>query len=80
MTDHILTAEVAALSDLRNNPRKITEKGEAVAILSRNKPVFYAVPLKLFEAMLEQLDDAQLGKLIKKRRKQASVKVSLDDL
>ncbi|KAA6206049.1 MAG: antitoxin [Candidatus Tokpelaia sp.] len=80
MIDYILTEKSAHLSDLRNNLKKITEKGEAVAILSRNKPVFYAVPLEVFENMLEQLDDMQLGKVIKKRRRQPSVKVSIDDL
>lgn len=86
MRAHILTENKAAISDLKNKPLEVLArgKGDAVAILSRNKPVFYAVPVERYEKILEQLnellDDLECAKLIKARRKQPSVKVSLDEL
>ena len=49
---------VAGISDLKANPEKLvaSTEGEALAILSYNKPVFYCVPLDLFERMKSALE------------------------
>lgn len=49
---------VAGISDLKANPEKLvaSTEGEALVILSYNKPVFYCVPLDLFERMKSALD------------------------
>jgi antitoxin StbD len=55
-------------------------EGFPVAVLNRNKPAFYCVPAEVYEAMLEQLDDQALIKLVEARRHEPSIPVNLDDL
>lgn len=52
--------------------------GYPVAILNRNQPAFYCVPAKLYEQMLDALDDQELIKLVSERCKEALVEVDLD--
>ena len=52
--------------------------GYPVAILNRNQPAFYCVPAKLYEQMLDALDDQELIKLVNERCKEALVDVDLD--
>ena len=68
-THSILTSRVASISSLRDNPSKVIEEaeGEAVAILNRNAPSFYCVPAEMFEAMLENLEDVALGRMVEAR-------------
>lgn len=54
--------------------------GETVAILNRNKPAFYCVPAKAYEAMMEILDDLELARIVREREGQEEIEVSLDDL
>ena len=51
-----------------------------VVVLNRNEPVFYCVPANAYEAMMEMPDDLELLKLVKKRLREKSIKVSHDDL
>jgi len=55
----VLTDVAASIADLKRNPMGVISEGagEAVLILHRNKPAFYAVPPALYEAMLEVVDD-----------------------
>jgi len=71
-----------SISDLKKNPSGIITQaqGEAVAILNHNRATAYLVPAASFEAMLEQLDDIKLRRLVKVRRNEASVRVALDEL
>lgn len=59
----VLTDVAASIVDLKRNPMRVIREGagEAVLILHRNKPAFYAVPPSLYEAMLEVVDDARLA-------------------
>ncbi len=77
-----MTENIASISDLKSNPMGIvgSNNGQAVAILNRNKPVFYAVPVEHFEHMLEIIEDIEIFQTVKDRQDQASLKVSLDDL
>ncbi|WP_313225980.1 type II toxin-antitoxin system Phd/YefM family antitoxin [Stutzerimonas chloritidismutans] len=62
-----LLADVAAsIADLKRSPMRVIREGagEAVVILHRNKPAFYAVPPALYEAMLEAIDH----EVVRKRR------------
>ncbi len=82
MTHTIYTEITASISELKKNPMATVGAGEGfpVAVLNRNKPAFYCVPADMYEAMLDQLDDQELAKLVDARRSEPSVQVSLDDL
>ena len=53
----ILAETAASLSELKKNPIRTVSAGEGlpVAILYRNKPVFYCVPAKAYEALMDGL-------------------------
>ncbi|TDS83455.1 antitoxin StbD [Rahnella sp. BIGb0236] len=80
MPNIILSDTSASISELKKNPMKTVGAGDGypVAILNRNQPAFYCVPAKLYEQMLDALDDQELIKLINERCKEALVDVDLD--
>ena len=82
MPHQILAATSASVSELKKNPMGAVAAGEGfpVAILNRNEPVFYCVPAKVYEAMLERLEDLELNAIADAREGQTVHKVTLDDL
>ena len=61
----------------------ITEaSGSPVAVLNHNKPAAYLIPAATYEALMDTIEDYELGKLVEERRndKDQAVSVSLDDL
>ena len=82
MTHQILTELAASISELKANPMKVVSSGEGmpIAVLNRNEPAFYCVPAKAYEAMMDLIEDKELLKLAKRRTKEDSVKVTIDDL
>lgn len=82
MTHLILTEIAASISELKANPMKVVASGGGmpIAVLNRNEPAFYCIPAKAYEAMMELIEDKELLELAKRRAKEDSVKVSLDDL
>lgn len=84
MAHVILATTTASISELKKNPMATVAAGEGfpVAILNRNEPTFYCVPAKVFEALMEKLDDAELNALADARLKdgQAPIPVTLDEL
>ena len=82
MTHQILSDTAASITELKRNPMGTVAAGEGfpVAILNRNEPAFYCVPAKVFEAMLEKLDDLELNAIADARIAQPRIKVSLDEL
>jgi antitoxin StbD len=66
----------------RSNPSKIIEDagGLPVAVLNHNKPEAYLLSAKVYEKLLDQIDDAILLKIIEKRRGGKTVRVKLEDL
>ena len=80
-----LLAELSAsITDLKKNPSALIAKslGKPVVILNHNRPAAYLVPAETYEALMEHLDDLELGLLIKERagEKPDAVSVSLDEL
>ena len=71
-----------SISDLKKNPSSVISQsnGEPIAILNHNRPTAYLVPAAAFEAIMEQLDDLDLVRIIKERQDEPSVKVSLNEL
>jgi antitoxin StbD len=82
MFSQIHTPYVASISDLKKNPMRTVEQanGEAVAILNHNQPVFYCIPIKAYEALLDHLDDQSLVELIALRKNEKEMPVDIDDL
>lgn len=82
MAHHILSETAASISELKRNPMGTVAAGEGfpVAILNRNEPAFYCVPAKVFETMMERLEDLELNAIADARKSQKRVKVSLDEL
>lgn len=78
----VLSSTTIGITELKRNPMVIVEeaRGETVAVLNRNKPVFYAVPAEAYEAMLERLEDAELAGIARARENQPRTKVDWDDL
>jgi antitoxin StbD len=82
MAHQILAATSVSVSELKKNPMGAVSAGEGfpVAILNRNEPVFYCVPAKAYEAMIERLEDLELNAIADAREGQTIHKVTLDEL
>lgn len=82
MTNMILCDMSASVTELKKNPMLTVAAGEGfpVAILNRNEPVFYCVPAKAYEALIDYLEDLELNAIADSRKGQATIRVSLDDL
>lgn len=82
--EHIYANLTASISELKRGPSALLDKssGEAVALLNHNKPTAYLVPAKLYEKMLDYIDNKELVELAKHRLKDKAkaIKVSLDEL
>lgn len=70
------------ITELRRNPSSVIEEADnrPVAILNHNRPSAYLVPAEAFEAIMEALEDAELGEIVRQRRGGKTVKVSMDEL
>ncbi len=82
MAHQILAETAASITELKRNPMGTVEAGEGfpVAILNRNEPAFYCVPARVFEAMMERLEDLELNAIADARAGQKRVKVALSEL
>ncbi len=82
MSNLILAESTASVSELKKNPMATVASGEGfpVAILNRNEPVFYCVPAKAYEALMDKLEDMELNAIADARQGQAVIKVKLDEL
>ena len=72
-----------SISDFKARPAKAIEDaaGKPLAVLSHNKPVFYAMSAKLFEKIADILDDHEMAELVQARLADPKiVNVSIDDL
>ncbi len=74
----------ASISELKKNPSALIQEadGNPITILNHNKPTAYLVPAATYEALLERIEDHELGKIILERKAEAdsAVEVALDDL
>lgn len=80
---HSIHANVtASVTELKRNPMgtMAAGNGAAVAILNRNEPAFYCVPVDEYEAMLDLIEDAELNAIADSRANSREIRVSLDDL
>jgi len=82
MPNQVLTDVAASISELKANPMKVVASGDGlpIVVLNRNEPVFYCVPAKAYEAMVELIDDVELLRIVRERANEESIKVSLHEL
>ncbi|MBU0968408.1 MAG: type II toxin-antitoxin system Phd/YefM family antitoxin [Proteobacteria bacterium] len=82
--ESVLASRSASISELKKNPSALIEQseGEPIAILNHNRPTAYLVPAETYEALLEKIEDYQLGVLVRERQheKISAVEVTLDEL
>jgi antitoxin StbD len=65
----LLSELTVSMSDFKKNPAKVLRDAGArpVAVLNRNKAAFYMVDPELFEALIDEVEDAQMRPLLKAR-------------
>ncbi len=82
MAHAILTSISASVTELKKDPMNTVAAGDGfpIAILNRNEPVFYCVPRKAYEALMDKLEDLELNAIADARQGQNTVRVTLDDL
>lgn len=82
--ESVLAKCSASISELKKNPSSLIEQaeGEPIAILNHNKPTAYLIPANTYETMLEQIEDYQLGLIVKERQheKEHAIEVNIDEL
>lgn len=82
--ESVLASCSASISELKKNPSALIDQsgGEPIAILNHNRPTAYLIPAETYEALLEKIEDYQLGVIVKERQNEkiSAVEVSLDDL
>jgi antitoxin StbD len=71
-----------SMSEFKKNPAQVlrTAGEKPVAILNHNRPAFYMVTPKIFEALVEALADRELNELVRRRlaQKDQAVEVDID--
>ncbi len=82
--ESVLAECSASISELKKNPSALIEQsdGEPIAILNHNKPTAYLIPAETYEAILEKIEDYQLGLIVKERQSEkiSAVVISIDEL
>jgi antitoxin StbD len=73
-----------SISDLKRNPAAVVEaaRSKQVAILNRNKAVAYVVSPKLWESLLEMVEDYEDFKIVEERLGDlgTAIPVKIEDL
>jgi antitoxin StbD len=82
--ESVLASCSVSISELKKNPSALIEQsgGEPIAILNHNRPTAYLIPAKTYEALLEKIENFQLGDIVNERQheKISAVEVTLDEL
>lgn len=80
----ILAGLSASISELKKNPSALLQQadGSPITILNHNKPTAYLIPAETYEALIEAIEDYDLGLIVKQRQKEKpkAVEVSIDEL
>ena len=73
-----------SMSEFKKNPARVlrTAGEKPVAVLNHNRPAFYMVTPKLFEALIEELSDRDLVNLARQRlaQKDQAIEVDIDKI
>ncbi len=80
----VLSNLSASITELKKNPSALLKQacGEPVVILNHNKPTAYLVPAEAYEALMDRLEDLELGAIVRQRavEKPGAIEVDLDDI
>ncbi|MFM8556386.1 MAG: type II toxin-antitoxin system Phd/YefM family antitoxin [Betaproteobacteria bacterium] len=72
------------MSSFKKNPAEVLRNAgeKPVAVLNHNRPAFYMLTPRLFEAIIEEMGDRDLVALARKRlaRKDTAVEVDIDEI
>ncbi len=76
----ILSDYTASITELKKSPTKLLNEahGEPIAILNHNKPEAYLIPAKVYEALMDVLEDAELLNVVKERMKDKDKAIEVD--
>ena len=81
--ESVLARCSVSISELKKNPSALIEQsgGEPIAILNHNRPTAYLIPAETYEALLEKIEDYQLGIIVNERQheKMSAVEVTLKE-
>jgi antitoxin StbD len=84
MMDAIYADYTVSMSDFKRNPAQVlrTAGEKPVAVLNHNRPAFYMITPKLFEAFVEEMADREMLSLVRKRLalKNTAVEVDIDQI
>ncbi|OGQ98331.1 MAG: antitoxin [Deltaproteobacteria bacterium RIFOXYD12_FULL_55_16] len=73
-----------SMSEFKKNPAQVLRSAgeKPVAVLNHNRPAFYMVTPKLFEALVEKLIDLDLVELVRQRLayKDMAIEVDIDNI
>ena len=82
--DAIYADYSVSMSEFKKNPAQVlrTAGEKPVAVLNHNRPAFYMVTPKLFEALIEELSERDLVGLARQRlaNKDTAIEVDIDSL
>ena len=82
--DAIYADYSVSMSEFKKSPAQVlrTAGEKPVAVLNHNRPAFYMVTPKLFEALLEELSERDLVKLARQRlaNKDTAIEVDINSL
>ena len=73
-----------SMTEFKKNPAQVlrTAGEKPVAVLNHNRPAFYMLTPKLFEALVEELSNRELVELARQRlaRKDTAIEMDIDQL
>ncbi len=82
--DTIYADYSVSMSDFKRNPAQVlrTAGEKPVAVLNHNRPAFYMVTPKLFEAIVEEMIDRELVGIVRQRLtlKDTAIEVDIDKI
>jgi antitoxin StbD len=78
--DTIYADLMISMSEFKKNPAAVLReaKSRPVAVLNHNKAAFYMVEPALFEAILEELSDQELGRTVLARLGERANAIEVD--
>ena len=78
--DTIFADYSVSMSEFKKNPAAVLREANnrPVAVLNHNKAAFYMIEPALFEAMLEELSDQELGRTVLARMAERAQAIEVD--